>query len=245
MKKHFLLKRLMVPLSTAGALSMLAAFGTADPWRSLFVNLTATFLGSMVTVFYVEVILRRDEQRQWAMVMGHVGKHVNVLGNAAISSIRQALRLPLPPAFDDFEAIKDPATVRRFMIQLADSLLQEITSIADMDQEAWRSLANNLRSIMQNCERIIALFGANLDPVITNLVLDVAEKAQDLLGHYQIIPDLLGVPFEQLKPNRFGKSMVPYVRATLQLTIRDARQLLEICTELLRQVGMRFPERKL
>jgi hypothetical protein len=244
MKNSFLLKRLVIPLSVAAAIFMLVAFLTPDPWRSLLVNLAATFLGGIVTVFYIEVILRRDEQRQWTMVMGHVGKQVNILGNATISSIRQALGLPLPPGFDDLEVIKDPATLRKLITRMAENLLPEIAGLADMDQAAWRVLAGNLRATILNCERLLALFGRNLDPVITGLVLDVSEKAGQLLGHYEIFPDLLGVPFDQLKPNRIGKSSVPIVRATLQVAVRDAAQLLEICIKLLLEVGTRFPERE-
>jgi hypothetical protein len=138
MKNSFLLKRLVTPLSFAAAIFMLVAFLMPDPWRSLFVNLAATFLGSIVTVFYVEVILRRDEQRQWTLVMGQVGKQLTILGNATISSIRQALGVPLPIAFEDFEVVKDPAMLRRLMTELAESLLPEISGLANMNQNGWR-----------------------------------------------------------------------------------------------------------
>jgi membrane protein YqaA with SNARE-associated domain len=244
MKNNFLVKGLVIPLSMAAAASMLMASCTTDPWRSLLVNLAATFVGSIVTVFYVEVILRRDEQRQWKLVTGHVAKQVSTLGNAGISSIRLALGLSLPEAFEDFEAVKDPATLRKLMTELAENLKSGIAGLADIDQAGWRTLAGNLRALIVNCERLLALFGRNLDPVLTGLLLDVGEKARQLLAHYEIIPDLLGVPLDQLKPNRIGKSSVPFVRATQQAAVRDATQLLEICVKLLREVGSRLPEKK-
>ena len=244
MKNSFLLKRLVIPLSVAAAIFMLVAFLTPDPWRSLLINLAATFLGSIVTVFYIEVILRRDEQRQWTIVTGHVGKQVNILANATISSVRQALDVPLPAAFEDFDVAKDPATIRKLMTELAESLLPDLPGLARMDPDGWRSLVNNLRATTINCERVLALFGRNLDPIITGLILDVSETTRELLGHYEIIPDLLGVPFGQLKPNRVGKSVAPFVRATIKASVRDAGQLLQLCIKLIREVEVRFPDRK-
>jgi len=50
------------------------------------------------------------------------------------------------------------------------------------------------------------LFGSQLDPDVMGLMLDLQEKAGEILTPYQILPDMLGVPLDQLKPDR--KSVV-------------------------------------
>ena len=56
---------LIVPLIAGAALTMLAALYTPEPWRSLLVNISAGLLGSLVTVLYVDQMLRRREQSEW------------------------------------------------------------------------------------------------------------------------------------------------------------------------------------
>jgi len=111
-----------------------------------------------------------------------------------------------------------------------------------MDQSAWRIFGINLRAVILNCDRLISLFGPSLDPIITELILDLQDRARAALTPYEIIPDMLGVPFEKLKPNRRGQSSVPIVKAMLGNAVRDTEQMLKICATSLREIGQRFPE---
>src|SRR2546422_223879 len=102
--KTFFLKWLVFPLCAAAFVSMLASLWVPDPWKSLLVNLAATFLGSIVTVFFVEAILRRGEEQRWKRFKGHVGKQVTILANATASSVRNALAIPPPDIRNDQDA---------------------------------------------------------------------------------------------------------------------------------------------
>ncbi len=107
MRKHFLFTVLVVPLTLGAAVLMVTSFGVSEPWRSLFVNLAAGLLGSVITVFYIDKILRRNEQYKWTKVRGHVGKQVNILANATSSSLRQALGIKLRISPSDFATLSD------------------------------------------------------------------------------------------------------------------------------------------
>jgi hypothetical protein len=242
--KTFLLKWLVFPLCVAAFVSMLVSLCVPDPWKSLLVNLAATFLGSIVTVFFVEAILRRGEEQRWKRFRGHVGKQVTNLANATASSIRSALGISLPDSWMDLGRANDPVQMRQMMIGLIEQeLLPAISGLAYMDQSKWRILAQNLRNCVQNCGFLLSLFGPRMDAETAALILDLQEKAREVLIPYDILPDLLGVPFEQLKPNRRGESSVPIVKAMLQRAVWNSEQLLTICAKLLREVGERFPER--
>jgi hypothetical protein len=242
--KTFLFKWLVIPLSAAAVLSMLVSLCVSDPWRSLLVNLAATFLGSIVTVFFVETILRRNEEQRWKKFQGHVGKQVSILANGAASSVRNALAIPPPDIRNEEGIMPNPAEMRQMMIaMIEEDLLPATARLEQMDQEDWRIFARNLYGAMRNCELLLSLFGSKLDAEVAALVLDLHEKAREVMIPYEIFPDLLGVPFEKLKPNRRGQSSVPLVRAMLQKAMRDVEQLLRICVALLREAGQRFPER--
>ncbi len=241
--KQFLLKKLVFPLCMAALVSMLVSLGVPDPWRSLLVNMAATFLGSIVTVFFVEAILRRGEEQRWKRFRGHVGKQATILAIGTASSVRNALAIPPPDIQNDEGVVPNPAQMRQMMISMIEEdLLLASNRMKQMDQDDWRIFARNLLGAMRNCELLLTLFGPKLDAEIAVLVLDLYEKAREVLIPYEIIPDLLGVPFEKLKLNRRGQSTVPFVKAMLQGAIRDVEQLLRICAALLREIGQRFPE---
>lgn len=243
MKKHFLLTVLVLPLTLGAVAFMAASFYALEPWRSLLVNLAAGLVGSIITVFYVEQIIRRNEQRELTKVMGHIGRQVNILANGTTSSIRLALRLrmPLPPGESD--AVGDARAMRAMMLDLIESrLLPGVSGLSQMNKDDWRIFANNMVGSIKDAERILSLFSRSLDPTVAGLILDIHEKARALLLQYQTWPDMLGVPFAEMKPNNRGESMVPYFEAVYGIVIQDAEQLLRICANLLREIEARFPD---
>ena len=242
--KGFLFRWLVIPLIAAAFVSMSVSFCVSDPWKSLLVNLAATFLGSIVTVFFVDTILRRDEEQRWERFQGHAGKQISILAIGTASSVRNALAIPPPDVREEDGGVPNAAERRQILIaMIEDDLLRAIGRMEQMDQEDWRIFATNLQGAMRNCELTLTLFGPKVDAEVAALVLDLYEKAREVLTPYEIIPDLLGVPYDELRPNRRGQSRVPMVRAMVQGAMRDVEQLLRICASLLREVGNRFPER--
>ena len=246
MKKHFLLTVLVIPLTmVAAAALMLAVHFSGEPWRSLLVNLAAGLLGSIITVFYVEKIIRRNDQYEWTKVLSHVGRQVNILANGTTASLRLALGLQMPPSSEDLEVLNDPRRMRTMVISIIENrLLPNISQVTEMNQSDWRTFANNMQGSLSDAERILSLFSKSLDPAIMGLVLDIHEKARALLLQYQLWQDMLGIPPTELKPNNRGESMVPYMKATYKLIVQDAEQLLIICAKLLREIDARFPYAK-
>jgi hypothetical protein len=227
---------------------MLASLRLNEPLRSLAVNLAAGLVGSLITVLYIEKIIRRNEQSQWNKVMSHVGRQVNILANATTTSLRVALSLRMP-SFDDLdeelEVTSDPHKMRTMMLSLIENqLLPQLSRLSDLNQKGWQTLAASMLGTMRDAERILTLFSRSLDPTICGLILDIHERAQALLSHYQLWPDRLGIPLGELKPNNRGESVVPYFKATYKLIIQDAEKLLKECATLLREIDTRFPDRK-
>ena len=110
-----------------------------------------------------------------------------------------------------------------------------------MTQKDWSIFANNLAGTIRETERLLALFARHLDSAVVATVLDIQEKARSILGQYQTWPDRLVVPFDQMKPNNRGESIVPYFRAVYQSVNKDCNELLALCTTLLRDIDEHFP----
>lgn len=61
---RYLLKALALPLLVLTAAAIGASVLVHEPWSGLLVNLAASFVGSIITVFYIDVVMRRHERVQ-------------------------------------------------------------------------------------------------------------------------------------------------------------------------------------
>ncbi len=240
-KRQSLVTLLVLPLLVAAALTMLGGFYVPEPWRSLLVNISAGLLGSIITVLYVDQILRRRERAEWANVSRHVGQRVSRLAIATASSVRLALRLE-PPS-PEIGRMDDPKYIRSMILaEIEDYILPRLSQLPNMTQDEWRIFANNLSGTLQEVQRLLTLFARHMDSVIVGSVLDIEDVARSILGQYQTWPDMLGVPFPQMKPNNRGESMVPYFKAVYQLVVKDCERLLKLCSTILRESDQHFPD---
>lgn len=85
MQRNFLIKRLIIPLLLLAILSLVLSYFL--PWQGLFINLFTTFLGILITVFYVDKILSEHDRQRWAGVTSRVNKRIEVISNLTISEI--------------------------------------------------------------------------------------------------------------------------------------------------------------
>jgi hypothetical protein len=244
-KRNFLLVSFLTPMLILAVGLMWLSLRVESAWSSLLVNLVASIFGSILTVFYVDHVVQRNEKLHWATVMGHVGKQVNTLANATFSSIRSALGLTVPIEWmNDVAIAYDPCRMRSVMSRfIEERLIPETPRLSEISPEAWQSLARNLRAIVMNAERIMSLFGRNLDPAVMEWILDIQETARGILGQFEICNDMLGVPLNELPQNRRGESMEPYMRAVYKIIVRETTQLLKLSVRVLRELENHFPDR--
>src|SRR5436309_9768467 len=192
MNLRYLVPRLVVPLLAASALSVLASVRVHEPWSGLAVNLAAAFLGSILTILYVDVVLRHHQEIVWRKVQSKVFIRLERIANATISSVRTAFGIDVPD--DLMYRPDDLSLMRREILRLAQDVLIPVRpKIQRMNQSDWRTLAMNLQLAIQEGDRTLTLFARNLDSRYTSLLLDIQEEASFILGGYSIWPDLLGV----------------------------------------------------
>ena len=228
MNLRYLSTRLVLPLLTAVAVCMLVSKHVPDPWEGLTVNLAAAFLGSIVTILYVDVVLRHHEEAMWKRVRSKVFMRLERVANGFISSVRLGFGLKPPDSSIDLSRI------RRELLRLAeDVLVPARPGVERMDQEQWQIFARNLQGLSQEVDRILTLFSRNLNPDYTSSLLEIQEAALGILGQYTTWPDLLGVPEQSLPLRKDGSSRVPYVRALKTLIASDVEQLLAKCAQVL------------
>jgi len=235
--RPYMWKRLIVPLSCAALASVVGSHFLRGLSHDLLINLAATFVGSILTVAYIDVVLQRRQELRWMGLRSRAAKRLFALANTCITSVRGALKVSPRVIDGSDEPTLDLRVMRSRMIRVAQRILpQEISRLQEISSADWRRLASGLQASIEMGDRLLDLFGREFQPQIAELVLDIQSAAQGVVSQYALWPDLLGIPTDELPVRRDGSSSLPVQRGTYELATREALRLLKLCADLLGQL---------
>ena len=173
----------------------------------LLINLATEVLGIILTVYFVDRIIRNYESEKWRGVELKIKKYIQVLVNAIISSFRLAFGFSLEDTCNRevyIRVLNNPNE----NIHLMDSELVRISKeilepsvfvhVANMNKKSWDLLNANLKNASNSVERIISLFGAKLTPEQIEILLDVQEIIDNFIMQEATWPDFIAVSEENL-----------------------------------------------
>jgi hypothetical protein len=232
---QYLLKALVLPLLALTIAAMLASVYLREPWSGLFVNLAASFVGAIITVCYIDVVVRRHERKQWVVVKARVEKHVERIANVCVHSIRSALgvepeAIGFQPgiAFHLVQRRQQSATVAERV------LLPMLPAVRNLNEQNWNTLVRNLQGTSVAIDRALGLFGARFDAPMVCTLLELQETADGILAMYSTFQDIYGVPGERLRPKRDETSSIPLQQELHDYAVTELGKLLLQSVRLLR-----------
>jgi hypothetical protein len=202
---------------------------------NLMTNLTATFVGSILTVVFVDAVLEKRQEARWAGLRSRAAKRLFGLANSVITALRVALKVsPIVVTDGTEDWTQDLRVIRDRMIRVAREVLPEqLANIPEMNPEEWQQLSDGLLSSVEQADRLLGPFLRDFPPRISELVLDIQSAAKSLANQYEVWSRLLGVDEGKLPLRRDGSSYLPTQQATYQLAIGLGHRLLDLCAELL------------
>jgi hypothetical protein len=169
----------------------------------LLVNLSATFLGILATVAYVDWIIRSHEERAWAESQARIDDRLLRFVNALTSSIRVSLGFPMsvlgPAALsgDPHLAHKEVMRVSREVLE--PGALDRITSFSPAD---WAALDQQLSRGWLEAESLLLNFHGRLGPHRYEKLMAAQDALQGARIFYSIFPDLAGVQAAEVPRTR-------------------------------------------
>lgn len=222
---------LLIPLLVLAAIS--AFLHTQFEWDGFFGNLTTELIGIIVTVAYVDWVIRRHEAKQWREAEERVLSRLQDFINTSIAAIRVSLGYGTD-IFDytKFES-KDSILMRSELIRVAKEVLEPTAKwrIESLDAKAWQSFIQHLQFIWEAADRLITTFGNKLKPTQYALLLDIQDTGNYILQLYNVRPDVPGVPDGDLPPStKFSPSVIK--QSLNDHTTRDLRSMLHMLREL-------------
>lgn len=213
-------------------------------FQGLLYNLATTFLGILLTVVYINYVLYRKEKSYWNVARERIYKILSVFANIVITNFR--LQFNFGPEIIKERKHSSEADflyeTRSEMIRIATDILipSAEAKVNSLDVKGWENLDVRRKSIWDEAERILRLFGNYLEPEILSLLLDIQEKVRDIYVLYSTYPDICGFSDEDLeKKYQLGMKVSPielknYINKWTTDYIRD---MLTYAVKILEYVG--------
>jgi hypothetical protein len=235
MERKYLLKKLHIPLGLITLIFLI--LGIIIPWRGLFINLSTTFFGILITLLYVDHIIREDEQKQWDTVKERIYSRLEGVANMSTHQFRIAFKISADIISRDANIIFNTKRRRAECIRVNEEiLLPEVSKmIPKLDTEKWQFLLKQMEISYTSIDKIVTVFGHKLPPKLLTLLIDLQDKMWGVLSIYRIIPDLYGIPDKQLK--RKDIKHIETKRVYESLIIKDVESIMKISSEILRSLN--------
>jgi hypothetical protein len=202
----YLWKRLAIPLVFLFIIFLILAL--SFPRQGLFAGFTATFLGILVTVSYVDYVLRQHEKTRWARAKTLIDKRINIFADISISHFRIAFDVSYK-VFNqkamDFDKL---SSIRSEMIRITkDILLPSVEkAIPRLGEEDWKNLVRQLRISYEYGDKLFVLFGNWIEPEKLSLIMEIQDEIEKILSIYTIFPDVIGVSDDKLPMKKTGSA---------------------------------------
>lgn len=232
-RRKFIL--LGVPLLAATVLAVLVHLRW--PADGFFLNLAAGFVGSLVTVGYIDWILQKHESERWREADSRIALRLAKLASATITTIRTSFGFGTE-IFDRFAmATRDVEVMRKEVVRIAEHVLIPAaeTRIKALNQQQWRLFASQLQLASAECGVILDRFSGRLQPREISLVLDLQQHLESSLIFWSTFPDIAGVPIHQLPKTKTPPEELQAVWC--ELCARDVRKVLDLSIQLSSPIG--------
>jgi hypothetical protein len=225
--RRWLWRYVNVPLG----LATLAALGTHAIWPAggFWINLATTFIGSIVAVNYIDRVVERRTRLEWRGAVELIGKRLQYVAFGTITNVRGAIGL----SANQLSISRMDLSDRAAYLNLCESEIEPAVDglVRTLDQNQWKALANVLQIAYRDCQDLLAVFGQKIRPTEFRELIALQDDIRGVLGMHSTFPDVLGVPDEQLTPNKrrdhvqFKHEMTRQLAAQVSTIVRKFRQL--------------------
>jgi hypothetical protein len=227
--------QLVLPLLAASTLAILVHLRW--PAGGFFLNLAAGFVGSLVTVGYIDWILRRHEKERWKDADSRINVRLSKLATTTITGIRTALGYGTEIFNQGTMATGSAELMRKEVLRIAAHVLSPTAKmrVAALNQDQWKTLVYHLQQASAECGVFLDRFSHRLEPRTITVVLDLQLHLESAQTFWHVFPDIAGVPVDQLPETNTPPDELQ--AAWCDLTANDIRKVLELSVTLSEETG--------
>jgi hypothetical protein len=200
--------------------------------QGFFLNLATELVGILITISYVDWILRHHEKLKWLPTDTRIANRLRILLNATISSIRSGLGFSDEVIDARVTATLNLVAIHKDIIRVAEQIIapEALTRIQALNQDAWKSLARQIQNAHNGVLTFINVFQSRLSPDQICNLLDLQESLSNSLTYYTVFPDLMGVPEDKLPQTKTPPEMLQ--KFGCESTAKEIQKICELAKKL-------------
>ncbi len=192
------LTRLVLPLVVIFGVAILVH----RVWKAdgFFLNLATELVGILITICYVDWILRQHEKQKWLPTDVRITNRLRNLLNSTIIGIRDGLGCG-PEVIDNrVMPTLDTIAIHKDIIRVAEHVIAPtaLHRVQALDQNGWNLLARHIQNAHNGVLAFLNAFQARLSPDQISDLLDLQESLSNSLTLYALFPEIMGVPEDHL-----------------------------------------------
>jgi hypothetical protein len=212
---------LTLPLLLASGIALW--FSRPITVREVFLNLATDFITIVITVWYVDWILNRQEQLRWQNAEKYISAEAGKLGHSLITAIIEGVRLG-----DQVFPEKDPPLHKRKIQDIQAEILskvrrldhdQIIAKLKQLNANQWAGLMAGIQTKTADITLLLSQFGTRLSPEKVEVLLTAREAIGAAQSTYELLHKFLGVPISALPKVKDDKAFEYTVIATIRIGI--------------------------
>ncbi|HAS72609.1 MAG TPA: hypothetical protein DCS67_00520 [Clostridiales bacterium UBA8960] len=182
-------RELFIPLFVIFAVSIILHWWLG--WDGFFINLSTEVIGIVVTIGYVDYILKKYEKKEWQIPHSRVIKRLQYFVNRSINDCLYSLQYSYDfsewvKTIRDFSGFSQDDFSTKFHSELLSVVKiklkkDAVVTISNFDNEKWEHFVKHIESIHDSAEAFLLSFGDKLTPEQYTLVLDIQDTAESVL----------------------------------------------------------------
>jgi hypothetical protein len=198
-----LILRLVLPLTVISLLLLVLVRPIST--HEVAVNLATDLVTIVVTVLYVDWVIRQYDEERWARAEAYIAGEAATVGNSFIRDVSGAIGIE--DEIYERPFLKDITQMQKSIIQRVSNLDRFVIedALARFQKKQWQSLMAIVEARMNDAGPVISQFGPRLDADELASLLEFRSACSLILNTYSIFSGFLGVPIQKLPKVRDGK----------------------------------------
>lgn len=204
-----LLKRLVFPLLVLFSLAIVVHvyWIKAD---GFFLNLATELIGILITICYVDWILREHEQQRWLSTDSRIANRLQILLNATISGLRRGLGFGTDVLNEQTIYSLDEYAMHKDVMRVGEHIIKPSAQsrVKALDKIGWVKLAEQIQNSHNGVQSFLNAFQNRLTPNQISDLLYLQDALAKSLTSYTTFPDIMGVPENELPKTKTPPEML-------------------------------------
>ena len=198
--------------------------------REVLLNLATDLITIIITVWYVDLVIHRQEQVRWHNAEKFISAEVGKLGHALISEIVESAKLSkqIFPSNDPPLHKRRVEDIQAEVLKNAKNLDHDqiIGNLKQLNADQWSNLMQHVQGKSAEITNLLSQFGSRLSPEKLEVLLTLREAIGASNASYELFRGFLGMPISMLPKVKDGKPLEFTALATIRIGI-DLRIILQ------------------